>query len=202
MATARIKRGVSGPIEQGSAAFGLITKFVLQGLRAIVEVRRAWVQMNKQTGISVGRGTTGGAGAEHHVPGRGLERLGAEGTGPVKARENEDGCAPTGKDRPAIFKQLLLAVIFVALFLLTDGSSTASQAWEGAPPCYLPVGLALALMLCGGKAILPIGVYRQPDGGDGELSPADRVVVRITGSDPAVFRLRGRSDSAARAMAN
>jgi len=47
-------------------------------------------------------------------------------------------------------KQLLLAAIFLILFLSLDGASTASQAWEGAPPCYLPVALSLALLLWGG----------------------------------------------------
>src|SRR6266576_3056669 len=54
------------------------------------------------------------------------------------------------------WKQLVFAVIFVSLFLLMDGSSKASQAWEGAPPCYLPVGLAVALMLCGGVRYVPL----------------------------------------------
>ncbi|HXJ12671.1 MAG TPA: response regulator [Candidatus Limnocylindrales bacterium] len=55
-----------------------------------------------------------------------------------------------------IHKQALVATIYVALFLVTDGSSTASQGWEGAPPCYLPVGLSLALMLCGGRRYYPV----------------------------------------------
>jgi DNA-binding NarL/FixJ family response regulator len=36
------------------------------------------------------------------------------------------------------YKQFLLAVFFLTAFLLSDGSSTASGAWEGAPPWYLP----------------------------------------------------------------
>src|SRR5437773_1229929 len=95
--------------------------------------------------------TAGDAEVEHRVPGRGFEGRGTEGVGPVEKRANEIRCAPQGKDSLTIHKQALLATIYVALFLLTDGSSTASQAWEGAPPCYLPVGLSLALMLCGGK---------------------------------------------------
>jgi diguanylate cyclase (GGDEF)-like protein/PAS domain S-box-containing protein len=54
-----------------------------------------------------------------------------------------------------LYKQLLLGVFFVAAFLISDGSSTASQAWEGAPPWYLPVGLTLALLLYGGKRYVP-----------------------------------------------
>ena len=36
------------------------------------------------------------------------------------------------------YKQFLLAVFLLAAFLLSDGSSRASRAWEGAPPWYLP----------------------------------------------------------------
>jgi DNA-binding NarL/FixJ family response regulator len=36
------------------------------------------------------------------------------------------------------YKQFLPAVFFLTAFLLSDGSSTASRAWEGAPPWYLP----------------------------------------------------------------
>jgi hypothetical protein len=54
-----------------------------------------------------------------------------------------------------LHKQLLLGLLFLAAFLISDGSSTASQGWEGAPPWYLPVGLSLALLLCGGRRYLP-----------------------------------------------
>ena len=53
------------------------------------------------------------------------------------------------------YRQLLLAVLFGAAFLILDGSSTASLSWEGAPPSYLPVGLTLALLLCGGRRYVP-----------------------------------------------
>ncbi|MGA2811468.1 MAG: response regulator [Candidatus Acidiferrum sp.] len=46
--------------------------------------------------------------------------------------------------------------IFITVFLLSDGSSTASLTWEGSPAWYLPVGLSLALMLCGGIRYLPL----------------------------------------------
>jgi CheY-like chemotaxis protein/integral membrane sensor domain MASE1 len=69
-------------------------------------------------------------------------------------------CATTGEEQSwhgaPIYKRLLLAVIFLAAFLVTDGSSTASQAWEGSPPCYLPVGLTLSLLLCGGIRCVPL----------------------------------------------
>jgi signal transduction histidine kinase/CheY-like chemotaxis protein/integral membrane sensor domain MASE1 len=60
------------------------------------------------------------------------------------------------RDRSGLHKELLLVPIFIALFLLSDGSSTASLTWEGAPSWYLPVGLSLALMLCGGIRCLPL----------------------------------------------
>jgi len=53
------------------------------------------------------------------------------------------------------YRQLLLGVLFGAAFLILDGSSTASLGWEGAPPSYLPVGLTLALLLCGGIRYVP-----------------------------------------------
>ena len=58
--------------------------------------------------------------------------------------------------RAPLYKQFLLAGFFLMTFLLLDGSSTASQAWEGAPSCYLPIGLTLTLLLCGGLRYLPL----------------------------------------------
>jgi PAS domain S-box-containing protein len=55
-----------------------------------------------------------------------------------------------------LYRQLLLGIFFIAAFLISDGSSTASQAWEGAPQWYLPVGMTLALLLCGGRRYLPV----------------------------------------------
>ncbi len=59
-------------------------------------------------------------------------------------------------NRAPLHKQLLLAAVFLAAFLLLDGASSASQAWEGAPACYLPVGLTLAVLLCGGLRYVPL----------------------------------------------
>ncbi len=55
-----------------------------------------------------------------------------------------------------LYRQLLLGLLFVGAFLILDGSSTASQGWEGAPPWYLPVGLTLTLLLCGGRRYVPV----------------------------------------------
>jgi PAS domain S-box-containing protein len=53
------------------------------------------------------------------------------------------------------YKQTLFALLFLGAFLILDGSSTASQRWEGAPPWYLPVGLSVAFFLsAGGRASL------------------------------------------------
>ncbi|MGH9743118.1 MAG: response regulator [Candidatus Acidiferrum sp.] len=53
-------------------------------------------------------------------------------------------------------RRLFFAAIFFSAFLLSDGSSTASRAWEGAPPWYLPVGLSVALLLAGGMRFVPL----------------------------------------------
>jgi signal transduction histidine kinase/DNA-binding response OmpR family regulator len=60
------------------------------------------------------------------------------------------------RDRRGLHKKVLFVAIFITVFLLSDGSSTASLTWEGSPPWYLPVGLSLALMLCGGIRYLPL----------------------------------------------
>jgi len=54
------------------------------------------------------------------------------------------------------YKQLAVGVLFLTAFLASDGSSTAAQAWEGSPPWYLPVGLSLVLLLCGGMRYSPL----------------------------------------------
>ena len=61
------------------------------------------------------------------------------------------GTIKTRWHRAPFWKQFVFAIVFVSLFLLMDGPSKASQTWEGAPPCYLPVGLAVGLMLYGGR---------------------------------------------------
>ena len=75
---------------------------------------------------------------------------------PVPSLPDETSGQQHRRDRSGLRKELLLMPIFIALFLLSDGSSTASLTWEGAPSWYLPVGLSLALMLCGGIRCLPL----------------------------------------------
>lgn len=53
--------------------------------------------------------------------------------------------------RTPLHRQVLFALFFLGAFLLLDGSSTASQHWEGAPPWYLPVGLSFAFFLSAGS---------------------------------------------------
>jgi diguanylate cyclase (GGDEF)-like protein/PAS domain S-box-containing protein len=72
------------------------------------------------------------------------------GSGSPSCSINPSAVEPSGWRDITLYKQLLLGVIFVAAFLILDGSSTASQGWEGAPPWYLPVGLSVVLLLCGG----------------------------------------------------
>lgn len=105
---------------------------------------------------SVNRSKTGNAEAEHRVVEAEGERFGIRGVTAVKAEEGGDTAVPSQWDRGAILNQVMLVVIFVALFLLTDGASTSSQAWEGAPPCYLWVRWSMALLLCGGKRYYPV----------------------------------------------
>jgi len=51
----------------------------------------------------------------------------------------------------ARYRQALFVLFFLAAFMFLDGSSTASQQWQGAPPWYLPVGLSVALFLNVGR---------------------------------------------------
>jgi integral membrane sensor domain MASE1 len=54
------------------------------------------------------------------------------------------------------YKQAVLAVVFLAAFLLLDGSSAPATQWGGAPACYFPVGLSVALLLAGGIQYSPL----------------------------------------------
>jgi signal transduction histidine kinase/CheY-like chemotaxis protein len=79
---------------------------------------------------------------------------------PVREKVSDDTTAKSGeasqpKFIPAswvpVISHVLVLIGFVVAFLMTDGSSKASQGWEGAPPCYLPVGLSVALFLTAKK---------------------------------------------------
>ncbi len=53
-------------------------------------------------------------------------------------------------------RQLILAAMYLVLFLLVDRASLESMTWEGAPPWFLPNGLTLALLLYGGIRYTPL----------------------------------------------
>src|SRR5579871_320366 len=53
-------------------------------------------------------------------------------------------------------KQCIFAAAYTAIFLLVDRASLEALTWEGAPPWYLPNGLTLALVICGGIRYAPL----------------------------------------------
>jgi signal transduction histidine kinase/DNA-binding response OmpR family regulator len=53
-------------------------------------------------------------------------------------------------------RHLILAAIYLVLFLLVDRASLESMTWEGAPPWFLPNGLTLSLLLYGGIQYAPL----------------------------------------------
>src|SRR5271154_6115590 len=70
-----------------------------------------------------------------------------------------DGGSPPGsthKDWLVYARYVLALAAFIVVFLMTDGSSTASQGWDGAPPWYLPVGVSIALFLTAKKKFYPL----------------------------------------------
>jgi len=60
---------------------------------------------------------------------------------------------------PKVCKKILLGVLFFVLFMVSDGSSAASHAWEGAPPSYWPIGLSVAVLLSGGFVYAPLILF-------------------------------------------
>ncbi len=58
--------------------------------------------------------------------------------------------------RAPVYKQFVVAAVFLAAFLVLDWFSLASRTWEGAPPWYLPVGLSIALLVWAGNRFLPV----------------------------------------------
>jgi hypothetical protein len=55
-----------------------------------------------------------------------------------------------------LWKQAVVALVFLAVFLLVDGYAGPAEQCDGAPTWYLPVGLAVALLLWGGPRYSPI----------------------------------------------
>ncbi len=58
-----------------------------------------------------------------------------------------------------LHREVLFAGAFLVAFILLDGASTAAQTWEGAPACYLPVALSLALVLWSGTRYIPLILF-------------------------------------------
>ncbi len=97
----------------------------------------------------LGRGDrSGGTVASRRDSGGGGERGGAE--------RKAAGCERRPGRKALALARGLFVALFLAAFLILDGSSTASQHWVGAPPWYLPVGLSLAVLLCAGWWAVPL----------------------------------------------
>jgi len=62
----------------------------------------------------------------------------------------------TSWETAPLHKQLLVFVIFFVAFWALDRSSSTIQMWAGTPAWYLPTGLTVALLLCGGLRYSPI----------------------------------------------
>ena len=99
----------------------------------------------------------------------------SQGGGDAKSVSRRGGAAPmdmsalgsageTGVERLPVhssgnirqLKEVTFAIAFLLSFILLDGASTTAQAWEGAPPCYLPVALSMTLMLWSGMRYVPL----------------------------------------------
>ena len=59
-------------------------------------------------------------------------------------------------EKAPLSKELLLFLIFFAVFSALDRASSAIQMWAGTPAWYLPTGLAVALLVCGGLRYTPM----------------------------------------------
>ena len=62
----------------------------------------------------------------------------------------------SGVKTKSALKRLILSAVYIGLFLLLDRVSLEAMTWEGAPPWFLPNGLTLALLLCGGIRYAPL----------------------------------------------
>ena len=93
---------------------------------------------------------------EHHRQESPSESEAKKNRFPEAEQSSAAAAQPYWVQSPFFYKRFLLAAAFLAAFLLLDGSATASQAWEGAPGCYLPLGLVLMLLLCGGPGYWPL----------------------------------------------
>src|SRR5579871_2823844 len=84
--------------------------------------------------------------------------------GQASVHADFDDCEPTlstPRIKPisaaqSFYKQLILVAAYIGIFLLVDRASLEAMTWEGAPPWYLPNGLSLALLICGGIRYAPV----------------------------------------------
>ena len=63
---------------------------------------------------------------------------------------------PTFWGRGSFYRELTVQLIFGVAYILLDRASIAIRLSTGAPAWYLPAGLSLAILLCGGMRYLPI----------------------------------------------
>ncbi|HME01088.1 MAG TPA: PAS domain S-box protein [Terriglobia bacterium] len=58
--------------------------------------------------------------------------------------------------RGSFYRELAVQLVFLAVYILLDRASIEIRLWTGAPAWYLPAGLSVAILLCGGMRYLPI----------------------------------------------
>ena len=63
---------------------------------------------------------------------------------------------PSFWEKAPFHKELLLFGVFFAAFVALDRTSSSIQMWAGTPAWYLPIGLTVALLLCGGLRYTPM----------------------------------------------
>ena len=74
----------------------------------------------------------------------------------MTVREVDSGSGATDWRAAPLWKQGVLAVVFLLVFLVVDGYAGPAEQWNGAPTWYLPVGLSVALLLWGGPWYSPV----------------------------------------------
>ena len=54
------------------------------------------------------------------------------------------------------YRELIVQLVFWAAYIFLDRASIEFRVWTGTPAWYLPAGLTLAVLLCGGMRYLPV----------------------------------------------
>ena len=78
-----------------------------------------------------------------------------EAAGPDAARSGGFE-VPSFWARGSFFRELTVQLLFLAVYILLDRASIEFRLWTGTPAWYLPAGLSVAILLCGGMRYLPI----------------------------------------------